>query len=319
MLVPALLKLLDEHEQYEAKDKLPEKEKAKFNAFTTGVQECVRHICLTHEKCKAMSEYFQVLVYLMEDSQDSDLLCTISQEIAFLAEQVYDQRRADRGNTRSYTPFNDCLLLPFSDEIGGLQGRAKTLVSMLITEFVMKQYDEYLTLCGLRCLINLAGLSDECKLQLLSADGHQLLNFLSHRVRDFYNNESICAAWCILIRNLASSEYCRQIISENSELRKHLLTYSSMLLQQDAIVLGTFSDSRNMMTAEACACLWKLVRASEQQIYDLTRCVQAQPYEQQMFQTERLQKWEMQKLKHKQVRLKINCCNSPTVVTHQLL
>jgi hypothetical protein len=47
-----------------------------------------------------------------------------------------------------------------------------------------------------------------------------------------------------------------------------------MLLQQDAIVLGTFSASRNMMTAEACACLWKL----------------AQPYEQLMFKNERLQK-----------------------------
>ena len=260
-----LMQLLCDHDNYEAKEKLSAKDRQKFNTFSEALKMQIRHITLVHQYCAAVRDYFQLLVYLMEDSEDADLLCSISQEIASLAEVVYQQRKAGSVTVRAATiPFNPCLMLPFSQPIGSEDGRQMTLVNSIVANYVLKHDDEYLTLCGLRCLINLAGLSDECKAQIMGDDGRQLLSFVSHRIRDYFNNESILAAFCILIRNLASSPFGRQICSCNLELRKKLLRHCHYMLQQDAISLGTSSVSRNLMTAEACACLWKLVQPYEQ-------------------------------------------------------
>eukprot|EP00658_Telonema_sp_P-2_P065586 TRINITY_DN54794_c0_g1_i2.p1 TRINITY_DN54794_c0_g1~~TRINITY_DN54794_c0_g1_i2.p1 ORF type:complete len:570 (+),score=161.91 TRINITY_DN54794_c0_g1_i2:135-1844(+) len=226
LVIPALLDILGKHDTYEAKDKLSAKDRQKFNTFTEGLMMSIRYITLCHRKCNSMRDYFQLLVFLMEDTEDVDLLCAISQEIASLAELVYQQRRAGNTGVRSVTvPFNAVMLLPFAQPIGGDDGRQITITTAVVQNYVLKSEDEYLTLCGLRCLINMAGLADDCKAQIMGDDGKQLLDFLMYRIRDYHNNESILAAFCILIRNLASSAFGRQLCSCNLELRKRLLRH----------------------------------------------------------------------------------------------
>jgi hypothetical protein len=100
------------------------------------------------------------------------------------------------------------------------------------------------------------------------------------QVRDYKNNESVLATFCMLLRNISSSGMGRQIISRNLYLRKRLITYMQTLLVQEALKMNgyvaTGSDSRNLMTAEACACLWKMV----------------QPYEPENSRRERIEKTE---------------------------
>jgi len=77
----------------------------------------------------------------------------------------------------------------------------------------------------------------------------------------------VLATFCMLIRNIASSNLGRETISRTHALRERLKGYMEYLLTQEALYMTawspTSSHTRNLMTAEGCACLWKMVQPYE--------------------------------------------------------
>lgn len=282
VLLPELQRQLWLWENFPGKERLPPRDRQKYNQAGTDLMMDIRLIQLCHKRVRLMNDYFEVLISIMDDYDDVDLLCAIAMEIASLTNQLYEQRRK-QSHSRSH--FNTCYLLPFSKFFGGVISQ-RCIVLKIVRNYIMNFDNEYLTLCGMRALINLAALSDECKLQILGGEeGRMLLQILDFRVSDYRNNESVLATFCMLIRNIASSSIGRQTISRNQQLRRRLKDQMQYLLTQESLKMtswsATSSHSRNLMTAEACACLWKMV----------------QPYEPDTSKKERLDKDEQERNK----------------------
>jgi len=269
-LQPKLQNLLYEWEQFPGWERLPAKDKLKYQQAGTDLMVDVRLIQLCHERARLVSEYFQVLLQIMDFADDSDLLCAVAMEIATLTNQLYEQRRK-QASSRSH--FNAANLTPYYKNFGGGSWTNRSVVGHVIRIYIMKVGDDYRTLCGMRALINLAALSDECKMQILGKeDCKTLKDMLDYRVRDYKNNESVLATFCMLLRNICSSAIGRQHISRTPKIRSLLVNYMFSLLNQESLKMAesapegweaTGSDSRNLMVAEACACLWKMVQPYE--------------------------------------------------------
>jgi len=264
VLLPELQRLLYTWETFPGKDRLPLKEGIKYKQAGVALMQDIRMVQLCHARVDATNDYFDFLIEMMDYHMENvDLLCAIAMEIASLTNLVYEQRRKQES---SRSNFNPCNLIPFSKYFG-MPFHQRCVVMKILQNYIFKFQDEYLTLCGMRALINLAALSDECKQQILGDGGGEMLNILNFRVKDYTNNESVLATFCMLMRNIASTEYGRQTISQNPDLRKRLLQLMKVLLSQEPMKMvgydATRSFSRNLMSAEACACLWKLCQPYE--------------------------------------------------------
>jgi len=82
-------------------------------------------------------------------------------------------------------------------------------------------------------------------------------------------NEALQLTFCMLLRNLASSDLGRQVFSRNLQLRLRVRNWLKDLISvQDCVKMSDIwspvsSPSRNTLLAEACACMWKLVQPYE--------------------------------------------------------
>jgi len=269
-LLPALKDLLHTWENFPGKDRLPQKEKRAYVKAGNDLMSDIRLVELCHIRVDLTKDYFEFLMEMMELlSENNDMICAIAMEIATLTHDIYEYRRKQE---HARANFNTSSLIPYHVSIGG-SFTGKCLVKRLVQYYVTGgSNDEYCTLCGLRALINLAALSDECKMQIIGDQGQDILNILQYSVlKNFNNNEVLLSTFCLLIRNICAGDYARQVINRNSDLRKKLvnqlmkilLTQEVMKMSDEGVYNPTRSASRNLMTAEACACMWKLCQPYE--------------------------------------------------------
>merc|ERR1719473_1526529 len=95
----------------------------------------------------------------MDVYEDVGLLCAIAMEVASITNIIYQRRLSA---IKHNTAFNASLLSPFFKNFGGSHS-TDNMVKKIVNNYVLRYPDEYQTLCGMRALINLVALSDECK------------------------------------------------------------------------------------------------------------------------------------------------------------